>query len=80
MQNCVSTGAARHALEGERRENAFDQGDIRREPRHAFVHVIERLQIWTLHHEKERLLELIGDRRGCCEYLVETLFDAGKRE
>ncbi|WP_139043997.1 hypothetical protein [Allomesorhizobium alhagi] len=80
MQNCVSIGAARHALEGERREIAFNQPGVRREPRHAYVHVIERLQIRTLHHDKERLLELIGDRRGCCEYLVETLFDAGKRE
>src|SRR3954470_23740789 len=60
---------------GEWREIALDQRNVGGEPRHAFVHVVERLQVGELHHDEEGLLEWVSDRGGGCQDLAEAFFD-----
>ncbi len=47
-QDCIHVERARHVDEGQGRKIELDERDVRREARHALVHVIERLQIWQL--------------------------------
>ena len=65
----------RHLRERQRRQVVPDQRDVRREARHALVHVLERLEVRQLNHGKERLLEGVLDIPEPRQHAIETLFD-----
>src|SRR5712691_1243333 len=74
-QNGVDIGPLRYVHERQWAQVLPDQRQIRGETRNAFVHILERLQIWQVHHGEERLLKGIGNRRRRVEDLLETLLD-----
>ena len=67
--------ALRDIDERQRPEVALHQRDVGGEPRHALVHILERLKVGQLHHCEECLLERVVDRGGGGENLVEALLD-----
>jgi hypothetical protein len=54
----VRVKAARQVRERQRRQVVLHEWDVRRQTRHALVHVVEGLQVGQLRHHEERLLEL----------------------
>ena len=65
----------RHIDERQRPEIVLHQRDVGGQPRHAFVHIFERLEIGELHHREKSLLKRVFDRRGRGENLIEALLD-----
>lgn len=51
------------------------KGMFGRQPRHTLIDVVERLEIWQLHHNEEHLLGRIFDRGRCREDLIEVLLN-----
>src|SRR5208283_2456724 len=74
-QERVGIERARHVDERQWRQIALDERDVRRQARHALVHVVERLEVRQLHHRKQRLLERVLNRGGGVEQVVEALLD-----
>ena len=58
----------RDVVKGKRGKIAFDQRNVRREPRHPLVHVFEWLQMRKMHQREQPLLEGVVDGRSCGEY------------
>ena len=65
--------------EGQRPEIVLHERDVGGQPRHALVHILERLEVGELHHRKKRLLERIVDRGGGGEDLVKVFLDERRR-
>ena len=74
-KDAPGVGIVRHIHERDRCEVAAEERDIGRKTRDALVHVLEGLEIWQLHHDKEGLLERILDRLGLGQQLVEAFVE-----